>query len=132
MGLIEHFQDTQEIIQKHSEQLANGGVLLITLPNFKAINGWFQQQFDPENYAKHNIACMDLALLATIARRLGLSNIEVGYHGGFMLWFENENQRPLLGRLLKKMIWLPLKIVSKLIPQNKWLSPYIVLTAQKA
>ena len=130
-GLIEHFQNTTEIIQKHAEQLADGGVLLITLPNFKSLNGWFQQQFDPENYAKHHIACMDLALLSNIAQQLGLRNIKVQYNGGFMLWFENEEQRPFLGKLLKKIIWLPLKIISKFIPENKYLSPYIILQAQK-
>ncbi len=131
-GLIEHFENTTEIIKKHTEQLATDGALLITLPNFRGLNGWFQKQFDPENYAKHNINCMDLELLANIAQNLGLKNIKTYYHGGFMLWFENEAQRPFLGKLLKKILWLPLKIVSKITKiETRFLSPYIILSAQK-
>ena len=132
-GLIEHFQDTKNIIQKHAEQLTTGGVLLITLPNFKSLNGWFQKTFDKENYDKHNISCMDLDLLKTLCQALGLQNIEARYDGKFMLWFERENEKPLLGRILKKILWLPLKVLTKIIPiETKMLSPYIVLTAKKS
>lgn len=130
-GLIEHFQDTKTIIQKHVEQLDNDGILLITLPNFKSLNGWFQKTFDKENYNKHNIACMDLDFLKIVCYQLGLTNIEARYDGRFMLWFENENEKPLSGRLLKKILWLPLKIIFKIIPiETKVFSPYIIVTAK--
>ena len=131
-GLIEHFLDTKEIIQKHIEQLSPQGTLLITLPNFKSLNGWFQEVFDKENYDKHNISCMDLKLLKNICQDLSLKNIEVRYDGRFMLWFENKNQRPIVGRILKKILWLPFKVFFKIIPiETKAFSPYIVLAAQK-
>ena len=131
-GLIEHFLDTKEIIQKHVEQLSPRGTLLITLPNFKSLNGWFQKRFDKENYDKHNIACMDLELLKNVCQALGLKNVESRYDGKFMLWFENENQRPILGQMLKKILWLPIKIFFKIIPiETKAFSPYIILIAQK-
>ena len=124
--------NTKEIIQKHVEQLSPQGTLLITLPNFKSLNGWFQKRFDKENYDKHNIACMDLELLKNVCQALGLKNIEARYDGKFMLWFENENQRPILGRMLKKILWLPIKIFFKIVPiETKAFSPYIVLVAQK-
>jgi len=131
-GLIEHFIDTKEIIQKHVEQLNSGGVLLITLPNFKSLNGWFQKKFDPENYQKHNINCMDLNLLGSICKELDLTNIETRYDGKFMLWFERESEKPLMVRLLKKMVWLPLKVFFKIIPiDTKAFSPYIIVSATK-
>ncbi|HEY0670005.1 MAG TPA: class I SAM-dependent methyltransferase, partial [Sphingobacteriaceae bacterium] len=58
-GLIEHFGDTQDIISRHIQFLKPGGRLFITLPNFKAVNGWVQKTFDRENYDKHNIRSMD-------------------------------------------------------------------------
>ncbi len=131
-GLIEHFLDTKEIIQKHVEQLNSGGVLLITLPNFKSLNGWFQKTFDKENYDKHNINCMDLSLLEGICQQLGLSNIHTRYDGRFMLWFERENEKPFFVRILKKIVWLPLKVFFKIIPiETKFFSPYIIVTAKK-
>lgn len=131
-GLIEHFVDTKNIIQKHVEQLNSGGILLITLPNFKSLNGWFQKTFDLENYEKHNINCMDLDLLHNACQGLGLTEIQTRYDGKFMLWFERENDKPLWVRLLKKAIWLPLKVFFKIIPiDTKAFSPYIIVTAKK-
>jgi cyclopropane fatty-acyl-phospholipid synthase-like methyltransferase len=131
-GLIEHFKDTKNIIEKHTEQLADKGVLLITLPNFRGLNGWFQKTFDPENYSKHNINCMDIQLLEKICKELNLKNIQIYYNGRFMLWLENENQKSIVARLLKRVLWLPIKIFFKIIPiETKAFSPYIVITANK-
>jgi SAM-dependent methyltransferase len=132
-GLIEHFEGTKNVVEKHILFLKNGGNLLITLPNFKSLNGWFQKTFDLQNYNKHNIVCMDLSLLTKICSELGLKNIEVRYDGQFMLWLENESEKPILVRIFKKAIWLPFKVFFKIFPiESKYFSPYIVVTAQKS
>ena len=131
-GLIEHFPDTEEILAKHIQYLKKGGRLFVSLPNFRGLNGWFQRQFDPENYAKHHIPCMDIDFLRAQCEKLSLSNISVSYTGGFMLWLENEKQQPFWVKLLKKTCWLPLKIFFKLIPiQTKAFAPYILIQAEK-
>ena len=132
-GLIEHFLDTEDIIKRHIAFLKPGGTLFITLPNFRSVNGWFQRKFDKENYDKHNIDCMDPALLAEICEKAGLKEVKSAYFGHFSIWLENEKQRPLLLRLFKKIIWLKGKVLTKIIPfESKGLSPYIILTAKKA
>ncbi len=131
-GLIEHFLDTEDIIKRHIAFLKPGGTLFITLPNFKAVNGWFQKNFDKENYDKHNIACMDPALLASICERAGLQEVKASYFGKFSVWLENEKQRSFGLRLFKKIIWLKGKVFTKLFPfESKALSPYIILEAKK-
>lgn len=131
-GLIEHFLDTQDIIERHVKYLNNGGQLFVSLPNFKGLNGWFQRTFDPKNYAKHHIASMDVKLLHNICKSLQLKNIHVAYSGGFMLWLENESVLPIWVKLFKKACWLPLKIFFKLVPiQTKAFSPYILIKAEK-
>jgi SAM-dependent methyltransferase len=131
-GLIEHFLDTKDIIQKHVDQLNSGGILLITLPNFKSLNGWFQKTFDIANYEKHNIECMDLDFLNNICKQIGLIDIQTKYSGKFMLWLENESEKPFLVRIFKKIIWLPFKIFFKIVPiDTKAFSPYIIVTAKK-
>jgi SAM-dependent methyltransferase len=131
-GLIEHFEDTADIIQRHLDSLKTGGTLFITLPNFRGLNGWFQRIFDPENYAKHHIPCMDLGFLKSVCTNLNLKQIEVRYDGRFMLWLENESEKPLWVRLLKKTLWLPIKIFFKIIPiETRAFSPYIVVCAVK-
>jgi SAM-dependent methyltransferase len=131
-GLIEHFNDTADIINRHIAFVKPGGTLFITLPNFKAVNGWFQKNYDRENYDKHNIDCMDPGFLAEIAKKAGLKVIQSGYFGRFSVWLENESQKSIATRLLKKSIWIGGKVLTKLIPfDSKQLSPYIILEARK-
>jgi SAM-dependent methyltransferase len=131
-GLIEHFTDTADIINRHIAFVKPGGTLFITLPNFKALNGWFQQKFDKGNYDKHNIDCMDPELLANICKAAGLEVVQARYFGKFSLWLENEKEKSLGVRLLKKSMWLTGKIFTKILPfESKQLSPYIVLEAKK-
>lgn len=130
-GLIEHFNDTADIIHRHIAFLKPGGTLFITLPNFKALNGWFQKQFDRDNYEKHNIGCMDPELLKKICEDAGLEVKQARYFGKFSLWLENEKEKPLVTRLFKKSVWLAGKVFSKILPfDSKALSPYIILEAR--
>jgi SAM-dependent methyltransferase len=131
-GLIEHFNDTDDIINRHITFVRPGGTLFITLPNFKAVNGWFQKNFDRENYDKHNIDSMDPALLKSICEQAGLKEVKSGYFGRFSVWLENESQKSAGVRLFKKAVWLTGKIFTKIIPfESKNLSPYIILVAKK-
>jgi SAM-dependent methyltransferase len=130
-GLIEHFTNIKEIISTHIKFLKPGGTLFITLPNFKSVNGWLQQNLDQENYLKHNIDCMDPALLKSIAEELGLKNIKSNYHGKFSVWLENKDKQTAITKTVVKAIWYAGKIFTTVIPvESKALSPYIVLEAR--
>ncbi|HEY4322432.1 MAG TPA: class I SAM-dependent methyltransferase [Mucilaginibacter sp.] len=129
-GLIEHFNDTQDIIARHLNFLKPGGTLFITLPNFTGVNGWVQRKFDKSNYDKHNISSMNPQLLADYCKVLGLKNVEAYYYGKFSVWLENKQQQTGLVKAFLKTIWLTGKIATKIIPvESKELSPYIVLKA---
>jgi len=131
-GLIEHFNDTKAIIETHLQFLKPGGLLFITLPNFKSVNGWVQHKFDRDNYDKHNIDSMNPQLLADYCRALGLKEVEAYYHGKFSVWLENKSEQSVFAKLLVKSIWLTGKVATRIIPiESKVLSPYIVLKAVK-
>ncbi|WP_129715339.1 bifunctional 2-polyprenyl-6-hydroxyphenol methylase/3-demethylubiquinol 3-O-methyltransferase UbiG [Pedobacter sp. SYP-B3415] len=131
-GLIEHFNDTADIIRRHIAFLKPGGTLFITLPNFHALNGWFQKTFDKPNFDKHNLNSMDPNLLASVCHEAGLKNVQSSYFGKFSIWFEGEHEKPLFARMLKKLTWVSGKVLTKIFPfESKKLSPYIILVAQK-
>lgn len=131
-GLIEHFEDTKDIIERHVKLLNSQGVLFITLPNFRSVNGWFQKKFDPENYNKHNIHSMDTRLLSDICKQLDLQDIKVYYHGKFSVWLESERKHAGWVYAFKKIAWFTGKILTKVIPlEHKRLAPYIVIEAVK-
>jgi SAM-dependent methyltransferase len=130
-GLVEHFADTKAIIKTHLNLLNPGGTLFITLPNFTGVNGWIQRTFDVDNYAKHNIASMDLDLLRGIYSELGLTEIDVRYHGRFSVWLENRETTSAWAKFVMKTIWIAGKVVTKVVPfESKFLSPYIVASAK--
>jgi 2-polyprenyl-3-methyl-5-hydroxy-6-metoxy-1,4-benzoquinol methylase len=131
-GLIEHFNDTKDIIARHLTFLKPGGTLFITLPNFTGVNGWVQRKYDMSNYEKHNISSMNPQLLAAYCKELGLKNVEANYYGKFSIWLENREQQTSLTKAFIKTLWLVGKIATKVIPvDSKALSPYIVLRAIK-
>lgn len=132
-GLIEHFKDTRDIIERHVQFMKPGGTLFITLPNFRGFNGWLQKTFDRANYDKHEIACMDPALLKTILEDLGLVVERVGFYGKFSSWLENRDQQSGLVKAFLKITWLMGKVWTRIFPlETKALSPYILLIAKKA
>ncbi len=131
-GLIEHFNDTKDIISRHVQFLKPGGTLFITLPNFRGINGWFQKKFDKENYLKHNIDSMNPALLNSIAKNLGLKEVQTRYYGGFSIWLENKDRVSPLIKVFFKLVWIAGKVITKMFGfESKQLSPYIILEAKK-
>jgi trans-aconitate methyltransferase len=132
-GLVEHFEDTTDVIKRHVQLLKSGGTLFVTLPNFTGVNGWVQRRFDAANYEKHNTTCMDPALLTRVCRELGLSEVSCNYNGKFSVWLERREEKPALVRWLVKWLWFAGKAFTTVIPfDSKSLSPYIVLIARKA
>ena len=130
-GLIEHFADTKAIIKTHLNLLNPGGTLFVTLPNFTGVNGWVQRTFDPDNYSKHNIASMNLKMLREVYAELGLTEIDVHYHGRFTVWLENRETTSAWAKLVTKVIWIVGKTIVKIIPfESRLLSPYIVTCAK--
>jgi SAM-dependent methyltransferase len=131
-GLIEHFNDTKDIIARHLPFLKPGGTLLITLPNFTGVNGWVQRKYDMSNYEKHNISSMNPQLLASYCKELGLKNVEARYSDKFSIWLENRDQQTGFTKAFLKTIWFAGKVITKIVPiESKKLSPYIVLQAIK-
>ena len=131
-GLIEHFKDTKDIIERHLEFLKPEGTLFITLPNFRGVNGWVQKTFDRDNYLKHNIDCMDPEYLKKIMEDIGLEVVRASYLGKYSVWLENKDQKSMLTKAFIKSIWFIGKVATTIIPfESKVLSPYIILEAKK-
>ena len=131
-GLIEHFKDTKDIIERHLEFLKPEGTLFITLPNFRGVNGWVQKTFDRDNYLKHNIDCMDPEYLKKIMEDIGLEVVRASYLGKYSVWLENKDQKSMLTKAFIKFIWFIGKVATTIIPfESKVLSPYIILEAKK-
>jgi len=83
LGFIEHFSDTQLVIEKHLNLVKPGGLLLLGVPNFLGINHFFLKRLAPQLLSKHNLAVMDLNNWSFFEKKFNLETIFKGYVGGF-------------------------------------------------
>lgn len=128
-GLVEHFDDVDAVLRRHVACLAPGGTLVVTVPNYRGINGLLQSRFDPAHLAAHNRAVMDPRVLAAAAERCGLVSVRAGYFGAFRVWLEDIGRRPLTVRLLVyaiQALGLPLDLIRV---RGRLTSPHIALVA---
>jgi hypothetical protein len=129
IGFIEHFEDTRLVLSKHVELLKSGGGLLVTLPNFRGLNGFVQKIFDPKNYTIHNISSMDVKKLKEIMSGLELSNFSVTFYGKPTIWLEADAP---LHPFLRKLLLLTEKVIKRIpFKNNRLLAPHIVITGMK-
>lgn len=129
LGFIEHFRDTRDVIARHAALLAEGGQLLILLPNLRGINGAVQYLFDRENLRIHNLDSMVPSHLRHICEELGLENIRVEYTRKPMVWLEPKaGKKQHAARLLVKALSYGLKLFPI---KCRLLSPYLVISATK-
>lgn len=83
LGFIEHFSDTNLVIEKHLNLIKPGGILFLGVPNFLGINHFFLKRLAPQLLSKHNLAVMDLTNWSSFEKKFNLQTIFKGYVGGF-------------------------------------------------
>ena len=101
LGLIEHFTDFDQVIEKHLEYIKPGGMLVLGAPNFLGINHFFLKRLAPELLAKHNLKNMDLDNWKHLENTFNLKKVFVGYVGGFHpSLFNRQESKTLVSSLL--------------------------------
>lgn len=135
-GFIEHFtgEVQREIFKKHVDALKPGGRLIVEVPNFNYGQYVLHRILDKDNLRRHNVACMKPSFFRDCARENGLRILHLGYYGGFIV-FWHENERPsrlqlavdkLVGKLAWRLMRTPLKEWN-----NRFFSPFLIMVAQK-
>jgi SAM-dependent methyltransferase len=83
LGLIEHFKDRTPVVERHVRLIKPGGYLVLGVPNFRGIHGWFMRRLAPTLYAAHEIDAMNLGSWVEFEKRFSLDVVFKGYVGGF-------------------------------------------------
>ena len=134
MGLIEHFDNPAEIIDKHIKLLKTGGKLIITVPNYR--NSLYIDLrkligSDKHILETHNLSTMDKKVLDALSRNKGIKISFLDYFGpiDLALVFDHINSRPILYliHLINQMIGYG----TFLMPSSKYFSPYLIMIGQK-
>ncbi|MDE2027110.1 MAG: methyltransferase domain-containing protein [Candidatus Omnitrophica bacterium] len=135
LGFIEHFTDVDAILLKHLEGMAEGGYLVLGVPNFRGVNFYIQRIVDRflehKMLPNHNLKAMDLSKFEEFARAHQLTPLFIGYAGGF--------ERGLFD--LNAITNVPLRIIMKVVvrilcflfnnTRNSFFNGYILAVMRK-
>lgn len=83
LGFIEHFDDVDNVIEKHLELLKPGGILLLGVPNLTGIYHLFLKRLSPSHDQSHNLKTMNIQNWKAFEDKYRLKTIFKGYIGGF-------------------------------------------------
>lgn len=82
-GFIEHFDNYNEVLDKHMLYLKKGGTMLIMIPNMKGYIKFYKSFVDKENLKTHTLKCMNFKVFKSFALRNNLKIFKCEYFGGF-------------------------------------------------
>lgn len=83
LGFIEHFEELNMVVKKHTELLKPGGILLLGVPNLGGIYRFFLNRTAPQHLAIHNLNSMKINNWKKFENELNLVPLFKGYIGGF-------------------------------------------------
>ena len=83
LGFIEHFDDPLMVVERHLEWLRPGGILIIGVPNFTGIHGFFQKHLDAGILQAHNTRIMNKEWFVRLGQKPGLRTHSIEYLGSF-------------------------------------------------
>jgi SAM-dependent methyltransferase len=83
LGLVEHFEDYAAVVAAQAKLVEKGGILLIGMPNFRGVNGWFARHIDRARFESHNLDAMNITGWDNFEQALGLQRLFRGHIGGF-------------------------------------------------
>lgn len=133
-GFIEHFDNPDDVVQKHIELLKKGGFLILEIPNLKGVNHFFQKRIDPDIIKIHNLEIMDLRYFDDLGRKFGIEKMEVRYIGkiNFGL-FAGSGLMLKMGYVIQAILNRMYLIFGRTLPlrDTRWLSPYIIAIFRK-
>lgn len=82
-GFVEHFEDFENVMDRHCKYLAPGGAMLIMIPNKRYLRKFYSEMVDRANLKLHNLKIMDVTVFEKFAARNALNINVLEYFGGF-------------------------------------------------
>jgi SAM-dependent methyltransferase len=94
-GFIEHFTDAGVVVERHLDLLAKDGYLIITVPNFRGVNGMLLRLFNRRVLPIHNFDVMQKDNFRSLFGSNRLSPLFCSYYGvfSFYLFAARKNSR---------------------------------------
>lgn len=85
-GFIEHFSNVEEVVNRHSALLKNGGLLIMLIPNLRGIYYPWTKKFNPAQLPLHNLDLMKEEVFRLACQVPELETYRCGYFGTLSFW----------------------------------------------
>lgn len=137
-GFIEHFDDVDDVIKRHIDLLAQGGYLIVSIPNLRGANYRLQRAFNKELLLMHNTDIMRRGEFLKLFDKACLSTLFCDYYGTFNFGlFISKSRSPLRFVLtFCKVLQLILNVVFRVLfrgegAESELFSPYLLFIGVK-
>ncbi|MCL5023308.1 MAG: class I SAM-dependent methyltransferase [Nitrospirae bacterium] len=130
MGFIEHFRNYDEVIRKHVQLVNDGGILIITCPNFRGFQYVLHRLLDAPNLRRHYLPAMNFRKWRHILENNGMEILHEGYYRTAGFWADQSKYKLVNGltRCVRRLLW---KLDSFIDIPNPLISPCIVSISRK-
>lgn len=135
-GLIEHFSDPQDILDHHYRICRQGGLVVVSIPNFRKLQWLYHFLFDRADLGRHNIESMKPGTFRTFAERRNLEILFLGYVGRMYFWNVDETGSRLIATVRKTLSLLVRaltnQVLTQILPRDRRLyAPWMVFVGRK-
>lgn len=143
-GVIEHFDEPEEVIKKLTKHLNSSGIIITLVPNLNGMMGLLSKIFVPDIYHMHKVITKKKLLKYHISSNL--QNVKTNYAGIFLLgvipWIRSKNWLFREGSFQSKISFRVLNLLNHIlnyifirIPSNlgasRMFSPYVISICKK-
>jgi SAM-dependent methyltransferase len=140
-GVIEHFENPGELVERFARLVRPGGILITDVPNLRGINGWYSALLAPQTFDTHRVIKPED--LRHWHRASGLSELLATSYGSFCLSrvpAQAFKERPWLQRLWTPVYKLAAGGVNRVLRfllqlgvrlDHPMISPHLLVVAQK-
>jgi SAM-dependent methyltransferase len=126
-GFVEHFDDHELVVRKHSEVAKPGGLVIIMVPNLTHIHRVLARMFDPQGLRVHRFPLMHRKVLRSTLEKCGLEVLHCEYNKTFRPPYALPQPFDLGSRAVQKA----LRLLSLDNIGNQFGSPYLISVSRK-
>lgn len=135
-GLVEHFEDPQEVLDHHDRLLRPGGLCVVELPRMRGLLWLHKWVFDRPNLRKHNVRMMKVEVFRRFAERRGHEVLYLDLVGGPQVWGADTSGPEWLRRVrTRASLWVKQAVAGYLKPRirpaHPWFAPWLLYIGRK-
>ena len=139
-GVIEHFTDPSKVIDVHIAVVKPGGLLLVSIPNYRWTNWLLKRIFDGDSLPEHNLNNMKPEVFRQLFANRSIEELYCAPYGSINVGISQPLRRKgwrWACYLLLEKIQLPLNLILRTCfganaPNSRFTSPFLLYVGRKA